>query len=82
MATSHVSEAKATIDGVTLSFAEGETILEFAERTASERNGAASPIPTLCYDPRLKPYGSCRVCSVEISASSNGPRRVVAACHT
>ena len=37
----------------------GETILDVAGRYNIE-------IPTLCYDPRLKPYGSCFVCVVEV----------------
>ncbi len=82
MASLLVSEPTALLDGVALPFVEGETLLEFAERTGAEGKGPADAIPTLCYDARLKPYGSCRVCSVEVAASAEGPRRVVAACHT
>lgn len=35
-------------------------------------------IPTLCYDPRLKPFGGCRLCLVEI----HGARLPVASCTT
>jgi len=37
----------------------GETILELAKRHGIE-------IPTLCNDPRLKPFSSCFVCVVEV----------------
>lgn len=35
-------------------------------------------IPTLCHDPRLVPYGGCRLCIVEVE----GMRRPVTACTT
>ncbi|MDD2323565.1 MAG: FAD-dependent oxidoreductase [Bacteroidales bacterium] len=38
---------------------EGETILQLAQRNKID-------IPTLCHDPRLRPYSSCFVCVVEI----------------
>jgi len=50
------------IDGNELSFEEGETVLEVAKRADLE-------IPTLCYDPRLKPAGACRMCLVEVDGS-------------
>jgi len=59
------------IDGKKVEAKEGATILE----TARE-NGIH--IPTLCYDKKLKPYGACRLCMVEIS---NGRKtRLVASC--
>jgi predicted molibdopterin-dependent oxidoreductase YjgC len=60
-----------TLDGETVSFAEGETIYEVAQRLQGE-------IPTLCYDPRLEPSGSCRLCVVEVE----GQRLPVASCTT
>jgi NADH dehydrogenase/NADH:ubiquinone oxidoreductase subunit G len=36
-------------------------------------------VPTLCYHPALEPYGSCRLCMVEIHSSGRSPR-LVAAC--
>jgi len=57
------------IDGAAVEFREGETILEAARR-------AGVAIPTLCYDPRLQPGGSCRLCMVEIE----GRPQPVAAC--
>jgi predicted molibdopterin-dependent oxidoreductase YjgC len=57
------------IDGATVAFRDGETILEAARR-------AGVVIPTLCYDPRLEPGGSCRLCLVELE----GRPQPVAAC--
>lgn len=59
------------IDGVEVAFSEGETILEIAQRYQTE-------IPTLCYDPRLEPFGGCRLCIVELE----GARNPVASCTT
>jgi len=49
----------------------GETVLEAALN-------AGIYIPTLCYDPDLKPYGGCRLCMVEIE----GMRGLVSSCTT
>ena len=58
------------IDGQELSFENGETILQVAER-----NGIF--IPTLCYlKTGATPTGACRVCLVEIE----GARSLMAAC--
>jgi predicted molibdopterin-dependent oxidoreductase YjgC len=59
------------IDGVEVAFSEGETILEVARHHQKE-------IPTLCYDPRLEPFGGCRLCIVELE----GARNPVASCTT
>ena len=48
-----------TIDGVKVEMPDGATVLEAALK-------AGVYIPTLCYDPDLKPYGACRLCIVEI----------------
>jgi len=48
-----------TIDSVKVEVPAGTTVLEAA-------NKAGIYIPTLCYDPDLKPYGGCRLCIVEI----------------
>jgi len=47
------------IDGVTVEVPQGTNVLEAARK-------AGIYIPTLCYDPDLKPYGGCRLCIVEI----------------
>jgi coenzyme F420-reducing hydrogenase beta subunit len=36
-------------------------------------------IPTLCHHPSLEPYGSCRLCTVQIE--KNGKKRFVTACN-
>ena len=67
----------AIIDGETLRLEEGESLLQFIDRHRGRGH-----VPTLCDVPQLKPYGACRVCSVEIAMTADAPRRVVAACHT
>jgi predicted molibdopterin-dependent oxidoreductase YjgC len=62
---------KMEIDGFEVSFSEDETVLEIAQRHQKE-------IPTLCYDPRLEPFGGCRLCIVELE----GARNPVASCTT
>lgn len=47
------------LDGREIEFRPGETVLG-----AARRGGIT--IPTLCYDPRLDPAGSCRLCLVRI----------------
>jgi len=59
------------LDGRSVPFQAGETILEVAQR-------AGVHIPTLCHDPRLEPAGACRTCLVEIG----GWRRLAPACAT
>ncbi|MFN3876106.1 MAG: 2Fe-2S iron-sulfur cluster-binding protein, partial [Flavobacteriales bacterium] len=56
---------------------EGETILAFMRRHIGP-----NPVPTLCDAPNLEPFGSCRVCSVEVALQENGPSKVMASCHT
>jgi predicted molibdopterin-dependent oxidoreductase YjgC len=59
------------LDGEEVPFSRGETIYEVSERHERE-------IPTLCYDPRLDPFGGCRMCVVELE----GARNPVASCTT
>jgi formate dehydrogenase major subunit len=56
---------------------EGETVLSFVRRHLGK-----SLIPTLCDAPNLEPFGSCRVCSVEMALQADGKRKTVASCHT
>lgn len=56
------------LDGELVTFTLGETIYAVAARHGKS-------IPTLCYDPRLKPFGACRLCAVEIRGA-----RPVASC--
>lgn len=59
------------IDGIKVQAKEGATILE----TASE-NGIS--IPNFCHHDKLRPYGACRLCMVEVSR--NGRAKLVASC--
>ena len=47
------------LDGQSIPFNEGETILQAATR-------AGVFIPHLCYHPEFKPHGSCKLCTVKI----------------
>ena len=48
-----------TIDDVEVTVPEGTTILDAAEKVGIK-------IPTLCHDKRLVPFGSCRICVVQV----------------
>lgn len=58
-----------SIDGQAHTVTEGETVLEALR-------GLGVDIPAVCYDPRLEPYGACRLCLVEVK----GRPHPVAAC--
>ena len=47
------------LDGKTIPFEEGETIMEAA-------SAAGVYIPHLCHHPEFKPHGSCKLCTVNI----------------
>ena len=47
------------LDGVTVSFELGQTVMQAALT-------AGHYIPHLCYHPEFKPHGSCKVCTVKI----------------
>jgi len=59
------------IDGKKVEAKEGTTILEAAHENEIH-------IPTLCYNDKLKPYGACRLCMVEISKGEK--TKLVASC--
>ena len=48
-----------TLDGRTIEFAEGQTIMQAAL-------AAGVYIPHLCYHPEFKPHGSCKLCTVTV----------------
>jgi len=52
------------IDGNRVTGQKGQTILDVAR-------GAGIEIPSLCHDERLKPYGSCGICVVQLVGSDN-----------
>jgi formate dehydrogenase major subunit len=60
-----------TINGSAHAFPEGLTINEALRQIGLE-------VPTLCHDDRLEPYGSCRLCAVEVK----GLNGLATACNT
>ena len=72
-----MSENIAYIDDVAYPLKCDETIYHFVSR-----HQGPDAIPVLCHDEALTPFGNCRLCSVDVAPTEQGPRRVVAACHT
>lgn len=66
-----MAEPTLTLNGRTVAFEPGQTILEVAR-------GAGVYIPTLCWMKDTLPTGSCRVCVVEVE----GARTLLPACAT
>ncbi|HSW36077.1 MAG TPA: FAD-dependent oxidoreductase [Candidatus Limnocylindrales bacterium] len=66
-----MAKVEIIIDGKEVFAEEGSNLLEVALQ-----NGIV--VPHLCYDPRIKPFGSCRMCFVDIG----GPKGPVPACAT
>jgi NADH dehydrogenase/NADH:ubiquinone oxidoreductase subunit G len=54
-----VEQIRVEIDGTECTGPKGSTILDIAKANDIY-------IPTLCYDPRMQPYGACRLCLVEV----------------
>ncbi|MFZ1305840.1 MAG: 2Fe-2S iron-sulfur cluster-binding protein, partial [Ferruginibacter sp.] len=67
----------AYIDNKPYEIKEGETIIAFIRR-----NFGKDAVPTLCDAPNLDPFGSCRVCSVDVALTEDGPVKAQASCHT
>ncbi len=67
----------AYINDVPYEMTDGETILSFIRRHKGEKS-----VPTLCDAPNLDPFGSCRVCSVDVALEKNGRAKTMASCHT
>lgn len=67
----------AYIDDKAYEIRDGETILQFVRRHQGQ-----DLVPTLCDAPNLEPFGSCRVCSVDVALQQNGAVRSLASCHT
>jgi NADH dehydrogenase/NADH:ubiquinone oxidoreductase subunit G len=66
-----MKEILLTIDGKKVRAKEGTSVLEAARDVDIH-------IPSLCYHEKLKPYGACRICTVEIE--TRGRANLVAAC--
>ncbi len=71
------SSAIAYINDLAYPLIPGETILSFVRR-----NLGKELVPTLCDAPNLDPFGSCRVCSVDVALVQNGSTKAMASCHT
>lgn len=67
----------AYIDNQAFDIVEGETMLSFIKRYKDK-----NLVPTLCDAPNLDPFGSCRVCSVEVALEENGVVKTMASCHS
>lgn len=66
-----MAEIRMNINGTEVTAHKGQTILEVARANGFE-------IPTLCYDERVKIYGSCGLCVVEVE----GTPKLLRACAT
>jgi len=64
-----------TVDDKDIVVSAGQTILEAVERMPGIGN-----IPALCHHPAVKPYGACRICTVEVSEDGGSKFKFVAAC--
>lgn len=65
------NEISLTIDGLPVRVPAGRSVLEACR-------DAGIHVPTLCHDPRLEPFGGCRLCIVQI----DGVRGFPTACTT
>jgi NADH dehydrogenase/NADH:ubiquinone oxidoreductase subunit G len=70
-----VNAVHITVDDKEVVVSGGQTILEAVARMPGIGN-----IPALCYHPAVKPYGACRICTVEVSEDGGTKFRFVAAC--
>ncbi|MCP4041335.1 MAG: molybdopterin-dependent oxidoreductase, partial [Gammaproteobacteria bacterium] len=66
----------AYIDGKAYPCKPGERLITFLSRHLGK-----GQIPVLCHEKNLVPIGACRLCSVEVALSDDGPLRIQAACH-
>jgi NADH dehydrogenase/NADH:ubiquinone oxidoreductase subunit G len=63
------------VDGKDVAVSGGQTILE-----ALQRMPGIGDIPALCYSHAVRPYGACRLCTVEVSEDGGKSFRLVTAC--
>jgi len=63
------------VDGKDVAVSAGQTIFE-----ALQRMPGIAAIPALCYHPSVRPYGACRLCTVEISEDGGKTFKFVASC--
>ncbi len=60
-----------SIDGKKATVPEGATVLDAARSVGVD-------VPTLCFHPEIRPYGACRLCTVEVA--HQGRTRLQASC--
>jgi bidirectional [NiFe] hydrogenase diaphorase subunit len=70
-----VNAVSLTVDDKQIIVSAGQTILEAVKRMDGIGN-----IPALCNHPAVKPYGACRLCTVEVSEDGGSKFKFVAAC--
>ncbi len=70
-----INAVNLTVDDKEIVVSGGQTILEAVARLPGIGN-----IPALCHHPAVKPYGACRICTVEVSEDGGSKFRFVAAC--
>jgi len=58
------------VNGTPVTLEQGSTVLKAVQ-------GLGVQVPTLCYSDRMKPFGACRTCLVEVEGG-----KPVASCHT
>jgi bidirectional [NiFe] hydrogenase diaphorase subunit len=64
-----------TVDDKDVAVSGGQTIYE-----ALQRMPGIGEIPALCYNSAVRPYGACRLCTIEVSEDGGKSFRFVAAC--
>ena len=64
-----------SVDDKEVAVSDGQTIFE-----ALQHKPGIGNIPALCYHPAVRPYGACRLCTVEVSEDEGKSYRFVAAC--
>jgi bidirectional [NiFe] hydrogenase diaphorase subunit len=64
-----------TVDDKDIVVSAGQTIYE-----ALQRMPGIGEIPALCYNSAVRPYGACRLCTVEVSEDGGKSFRFVASC--
>lgn len=64
-----------SVDDKNVIVSSGQTIFEALQRMPGIGN-----IPALCYNPNVRPYGACRLCTVEVSEDEGKNFRFVASC--
>ena len=70
-----VNTVHLTVDDKEIAVSGGQSILEAVARMPGIGN-----IPALCHHPAVKPYGACRICTVEASEDGGSRYKFVAAC--